>query len=219
MKPGFFAFIILSALVHAAVFGLRDDLLDVTEDIKEQGGSVIHIELAPQIVDQEAPSSQPETQHQKSKTANEAVEKVLTESEPVKKQAQESSTEEPVPPEKVSNDEILTALSSPTKTLLSPIKNNKNKITDLLNTELSKHFYYPKSAIKRHREGKVTLVFNINAKGEINDISIKTSSGHIILDNAAISSVKKIDIRKELKKLLTAKNSHIVLPVLYNLNQ
>jgi len=55
-------------------------------------------------------------------------------------------------------------------------------------------------------------VFNINAQGEINDISIKTSSGHIILDNAAISSVKK-------KKLLTAKNSHIVLPVLYNLNQ
>ncbi len=219
MKPGFFAFIMLSALVHAFVFGLQDDLLDVSEDLREQGGSVIHIELAPQIVDQEPPSSQPETQQQQSDTSNEPVEKVITKSEPVKRQIQESSTEEPVTPENTSNDEILTALSSPTKTLLSPIKNNKNEITDLLNTELSKHFYYPKSAVKRHREGKVTLVFNINAQGEISDVSIKESSGHIILDNAAISSIKKIDIRKELKKLLTAKNSHIVLPVLYNLKQ
>lgn len=54
--------------------------------------------------------------------------------------------------------------------------------------KLSKHLFYPAEAVARGIEGDVWLIVKLSAEGEIVDVSIATSSGHAILDNAAIKA-------------------------------
>ena len=52
--------------------------------------------------------------------------------------------------------------------------------------KLSKHLYYPPEAVARGIEGDVWLLLKLSPDGEIVDVRIATSSGHPLLDNAAI---------------------------------
>lgn len=52
--------------------------------------------------------------------------------------------------------------------------------------KLSRHLFYPPEAVARGIEGDVWLLLKLAPDGEIIDVSIATSSGHAILDNAAI---------------------------------
>ena len=52
--------------------------------------------------------------------------------------------------------------------------------------KLSMHLFYPPEAVARGIEGDVWLLLKLSPEGEIIDVSIATSSGHPILDNAAI---------------------------------
>lgn len=54
--------------------------------------------------------------------------------------------------------------------------------------KLSKELFYPPEAVARGLEGDVWLLLKLNDDGEILDVTIATSSGHAILDNAAIKA-------------------------------
>jgi len=54
--------------------------------------------------------------------------------------------------------------------------------------KLSKHLFYPAEAVERGIEGDVWLILKYSADGEIIDVGIATSSGHSILDNAAVKA-------------------------------
>lgn len=54
--------------------------------------------------------------------------------------------------------------------------------------KLSKQLFYPAEAVARGIEGDVWLLLKLSPDGEIVDVSIATSSGHTILDNAAIKA-------------------------------
>jgi protein TonB len=54
--------------------------------------------------------------------------------------------------------------------------------------KLSKHLFYPPEAVARGIEGDVWLLLKLSPDGEIVDVGIATSSGHSILDNAAIKA-------------------------------
>jgi protein TonB len=49
---------------------------------------------------------------------------------------------------------------------------------------------YPESARKNQKQGKVGVRFTIAADGSVKSITIAESSGHDILDSAALSAVK-----------------------------
>ena len=63
----------------------------------------------------------------------------------------------------------------------------------LLNEELSRHFFYPPLAIRRGQQGTVALGFEINRQGQINNIHVTQSSGHAILDRAAIQALSRVE--------------------------
>ena len=52
--------------------------------------------------------------------------------------------------------------------------------------KLSKQLFYPPEAVARGIEGDVWLILKLGDDGEIVDVGIAQSSGHAILDNAAI---------------------------------
>ena len=54
--------------------------------------------------------------------------------------------------------------------------------------KLNEHLFYPPEAIARGLEGEVRLIIKVGADGSIDDVSIAASSGHSILDNAAIKA-------------------------------
>jgi protein TonB len=54
--------------------------------------------------------------------------------------------------------------------------------------KLSKQLFYPPEAVERGIEGDVWLILKYSADGEIIDVGIATSSGHPILDNAAVKA-------------------------------
>ena len=92
------------------------------------------------------------------------------------------------------------------------------KIIGHIRDKIKYHFYYPRIAQKRNWQGTVTLNLSINKTGEIKDVSILTSSGHDVLDNAALDVLNKIKNKQFLAHIVNKKES-IQLPITYQLTE
>ncbi len=52
--------------------------------------------------------------------------------------------------------------------------------------KLNEHVYYPPEAIAQGWEGEVRLLLTLDASGRVADVRVASSSGHAILDQAAV---------------------------------
>lgn len=95
---------------------------------------------------------------------------------------------------------------------------SSTKIIGHIRDKIKYHFYYPRIAQKRNWQGTVTLNLNINKTGEIKDVSILKSSGHDVLDNAALEVLNKIKNKQFLAHIVTKEES-IQLPITYQLTE
>jgi len=229
MKSGLFAFILFSALVHAIIIGVKSDWIFNIDDSHEQGSSSLKIELSDKKNTKQAtPKAQAEdTPSQKPATPNPSTSQKKTISQ--KKSIVNKKSVAPAKiktPEKLSIKTSRKSLTETSKTtqkkeITHNTKNNKSnhdeKIKALLNNELSKHFYYPKAAQRKNRQGRVLLGFTISPLGGIENIHVNQSSGFTILDNAAIKALKKIDANKDLANELNGDSSEHTLPITYKL--
>jgi len=57
---------------------------------------------------------------------------------------------------------------------------------------LSKHLFYPPSAVSQGLEGEVVLLLTLDTAGRILAIEIAKSSGHALLDEAAIDAARHL---------------------------
>ncbi len=224
MKQNIFIFIGLSALIHIIFIGIYHKWETENSGIQEPSSSFTYIELTSQITNNSKQQNTPQsTLNKKNLTSIESPKnRPLT--KPSKKIIfSEQKTKTPPKNKKTSSikTKSYTALIKEPSTMnrLTSIEDNKIKIYTLLNSELAKYFHYPRLAIRKHYQGKVTLSFKVNSQGKIINILIQESSGYNILDTAAINSVKKIDLYTELKTLNDNNTSTITLPVTYNLDQ
>jgi protein TonB len=76
---------------------------------------------------------------------------------------------------------------------------------------------YPKRAKRRRQQGTVRVSFVVYANGIIKNIRAVNSSGHIILDKAAISSIEKISGKLPFPPDLKRTQWVITVPVAYQL--
>jgi protein TonB len=58
---------------------------------------------------------------------------------------------------------------------------------------LSKHLLYPAEAIARELEGEVLLLLSLDAEGRITHAEVAKSSGHTILDRAALAAARQLN--------------------------
>lgn len=77
--------------------------------------------------------------------------------------------------------------------------------------KLSEVLFYPPEAVARGLEGEVRLLLTLDGDGAIRDVQVAASSGHRILDDAAIKAVHLIG------SLPDADVRELILPVVFRL--
>ena len=65
-------------------------------------------------------------------------------------------------------------------------KNTQKRDVQIAQRKLSEHQFYPPEAVAQNLEGEVVLILKLSDNGTIEDVSVGASSGHRILDNAAV---------------------------------
>jgi len=77
--------------------------------------------------------------------------------------------------------------------------------------KLSEHLYYPPDAVARGIEGEVRLILTVSESGRIRDVHVGVSSGHAILDNAAVRAAWAMG------RVDWAHSGELILPVIFRL--
>jgi protein TonB len=76
---------------------------------------------------------------------------------------------------------------------------------------LAKEAFYPREAIERGIEGDVIVLLTLTSAGGVAHAEVATSSGHAILDAAALEAVRRING-------LPSTQRQVLLPVQFRLN-
>jgi len=87
-----------------------------------------------------------------------------------------------------------------------------------VNLELARHFHYPPQAVRRGWQGTVLLGFRVGIDGDIEDIHITQSSGHALLDRAALGALGKVQ-KLALDSGTLRAALDLQLPVIYRLEE
>lgn len=77
---------------------------------------------------------------------------------------------------------------------------------------------YPRAALQQRLQGTVLLSITIDPSGHIVDVAVKRSSGHALLDRAAIASVRRTRSLPAAPDALAWQTRAVTLPVAYVLN-
>jgi protein TonB len=57
---------------------------------------------------------------------------------------------------------------------------------------VSRHLYYPPEAVAKGLEGEVILLLTLSTSGQLTGVEIARSSGHALLDQAALDAARRI---------------------------
>ncbi len=143
----------------------------------------------------------------------------------VKKASSPTASQPPKPSSAPSSTPTkkVTAPSPPAKPGLT--QQQRHAIEQRYLTELSQTLAryaqqnYPYRARRRHQQGKVLLSFTLHPDGYISHIQIKSSSGHRLLDQAALAIVNEQMHRyfKPFPKALPKQPKNIAVPIQYSL--
>jgi protein TonB len=92
-----------------------------------------------------------------------------------------------------------------------PPRELRGRALDSALAALAQQDFYPREAIERGLEGDVVVLLSLDEEGAIAAADIATSSGHALLDAAALAAVKRIG-------RLPAARPQVLLPVRFRLD-
>ncbi|MEA1955496.1 MAG: TonB family protein, partial [Campylobacterota bacterium] len=81
---------------------------------------------------------------------------------------------------------------------------------------LNQKKFYPKMAKRRKLSGVVSVSFTINKNGKIKDVFIGKTSGHSILDKAALKVLKSINTYKPIPDAVSMSSLNLNIPIKYS---
>lgn len=101
------------------------------------------------------------------------------------------------------------------QTQSDPVAEEAQHLLGQLRHELARHFHYPTQAVRRGWQGTVQLGFEVDTGGRISNIHVAQSSGHALLDRAAVSALGRVG-----QLSLPLKHHHqLRFPVMYRLEE
>lgn len=86
-----------------------------------------------------------------------------------------------------------------------------------LREALARHFHYPLTARRKGLEGEVTVSLRIEPGGELTRIRVQQSSGHTVLDEAAVTTLSRVGRLPQAVPWLGGAYFDMTLPVQYRL--
>lgn len=221
--------VLASAAVHVAVLGL----IDFNPTTEMPIGSLMRVSIQASL-----PTSLEKTDIDDSipkKSAPQPTPVVVPTKQaikPVIKKTTPNVTENLTPPITASKNNDTTATETAIKkqqTVIAKLENVSPSIeqplpkstASLLNSDLERafalHFYYPRIAIKRGWQGQLKISLRVEANGHLTRVRLLNSSGYTLLDNAAMTSIDKVEILPAAIALLDGQSLDLVLPVEYHL--
>lgn len=102
------------------------------------------------------------------------------------------------------------AAAPPAPSLPPPPRELSGRALDTAMAALTREEFYPREAIARGLEGRVVLLLTFDAAGRLAILEIASSSGHPILDNAALTAAQRIGT-------LPGARRQVLLPVEFRL--
>ena len=119
---------------------------------------------------------------------------------------------EPLLKNTLDNEEAPQAVKLPPPPTLQPTpRSTVKREIQAAQRILSEHLFYPPEAVARGIEGEVRLILKLSAEGTVVDVSIAASSGHALLDNAAIRAAYAMG------SLTGVTSRELILPVIFQL--
>jgi len=93
----------------------------------------------------------------------------------------------------------------------------KIRIQQLIKLRVSHNQYYPRIARNRAWEGQVKLGMQVRSDGQLTDVHVISSSGHRVLDRAAMKSIRVVTVLPEAIDWLQGRSIDVILPIIYKL--
>jgi len=129
---------------------------------------------------------------------------------------------QPEPFHKIQPEEIV--IREPSKKLIeektetiNPSQEAMLRYQDIVKQKIEEKKEYPQEARRKEIEGIVNIRFTILSDGQVNEIEIVKSSGYKILDNSAVSTIKKSNPFPTLPEELNTPYVQIEVNLVYNL--
>lgn len=94
---------------------------------------------------------------------------------------------------------------------------SRARVRQAIVTELARYFRYPRLAQRRGWQGTVVLVVHIRPDGRLDEIRIKESSGHAVLDRSAASALGEVERLPQFAERLGSEGLALEIPVTYRL--
>ncbi len=88
----------------------------------------------------------------------------------------------------------------------------------VLHRQITRTKSYPKFARKAAIEGRVLVAITVDARGKILDVTVKSSSGHQVLDDSTLEAIRRIERFPAPPEALSWQTKTFVLPVSYKLS-
>lgn len=99
----------------------------------------------------------------------------------------------------------------------SAVEREREWLRSRVAQELARYFTYPPLARQRGIEGQVVLAYRIEADGRVRDIAVAQSSGHGLLDRAALSDLGRVPLLTDAVSRLQGVAVEDTLAVIYRL--
>lgn len=87
----------------------------------------------------------------------------------------------------------------------------------LVNAHLARNKRYPREARQARQQGVVTVRFTVARDGTVSNASIRTSSGHDLLDQATLDLLQRVSPLPRFPRSMTRDSVTLTLPIEYSL--
>ena len=89
----------------------------------------------------------------------------------------------------------------------------------LVSAHLERNKRYPREARREGQQGTPSVRFSVDRRGRVRDVSIVTSSGHELLDEATLSLLQRVSPLPPMPRAMGRESVTITLPIEYSLSR
>lgn len=114
---------------------------------------------------------------------------------------------------------VAPVMPAPAPAEKKPDDESRLQLESLIRTRFAEYFVYPRMAQSHGWQGEVLLSFHIEPDGAISHIQIERGSGHAILDQAALDSMRNIERIEFAPGIVLHHRLELHMPVIYHLAQ